>query len=77
MEVFLNLNLGGVVKRPFLEATLNFNAAYAGAITSAIMFASAFVNLILLLFQKHPEAPERPVINFQIAVIYCLAIPYG
>ncbi|CAD8197010.1 unnamed protein product [Paramecium octaurelia] len=66
---------GGVVKRPFLEATLNFDSESAGNMTMCLQFGSQLANIIIIFFQRHPEDPERPIINFEIALIYCLAIP--
>ncbi|CAD8114990.1 unnamed protein product [Paramecium sonneborni] len=66
---------GGVVKRPFLEATLNFDSQQAGNMTMCLQFGSQLVNIIIIFFQRHPEDSDRPIINFEIALIYCLAIP--
>ncbi|CAD8102383.1 unnamed protein product [Paramecium primaurelia] len=66
---------GGVVKRPFLEAILNFNSGPSGNITACLMFGAQLVNQIIITFQKHPYHPQRPVVNYEVGMIYALAIP--
>lgn len=44
--------LGGVVKRPFLEATLNFDSGSAGNMTMCLQFGSQLVNIIIIFFQR-------------------------
>ncbi|CAD8204017.1 unnamed protein product [Paramecium octaurelia] len=66
---------GGTVKRPFLQAILNYDASIAGDITSCLMFSAQLVNMIFIFFQNHPDVDERPIINYEIALIYTLGIP--
>ncbi|CAD8102386.1 unnamed protein product [Paramecium primaurelia] len=66
---------GGTVKRPFLQAILNYDATIAGDITSCLMFSAQLVNMIFILFQNHPDVEERPIINYEIGLIYTLGIP--
>ncbi|CAD8204027.1 unnamed protein product [Paramecium octaurelia] len=66
---------GGVVKRPFLEAVLNFNSGPSGNITACLMFGAQLVNQIIITFQKHPYHPQRPAVNYEVGMIYALAIP--
>ncbi|CAD8196723.1 unnamed protein product [Paramecium pentaurelia] len=66
---------GGVVKRPFLEAVLNFNSGPSGNITACLMFGAQLFNQIIITFQKHPYHPQRPVVNYEVGMIYALAIP--
>ncbi|CAD8059519.1 unnamed protein product [Paramecium sonneborni] len=68
---------GGIVKRPFLQAILNFDASLAGDITACLMISAQIVNMVFIFLQNHPDVPERPVINYDIAIIYTLAIPIG
>ncbi|CAK58421.1 unnamed protein product (macronuclear) [Paramecium tetraurelia] len=66
---------GGVVKRPFLEAILNFNSSTSGDITACLMFGAQLVNQVIIFFQSHPDTPERPLVNFEIGLVYALGIP--
>ncbi|CAD8114964.1 unnamed protein product [Paramecium sonneborni] len=66
---------GGVVKRPFLEAALNYNSGPSGNITACLMFGAQLVNQIIITFQKHPYHPQRPLVNYEVGMIYALAIP--
>ncbi|CAK92851.1 unnamed protein product (macronuclear) [Paramecium tetraurelia] len=66
---------GGVVKRPFLEAVLNFNSGPSGNITACLMFGAQLVNQIIITFQKHPYHPQCPAVNYEVGMIYALAIP--
>ncbi|CAK88146.1 unnamed protein product (macronuclear) [Paramecium tetraurelia] len=66
---------GGIVKRPFLQSILNFDASIAGDITACLMISAQIVNMVFIFLQNHPDVPERPVINYDIAIIYTLAIP--
>ncbi|CAD8048045.1 unnamed protein product [Paramecium primaurelia] len=66
---------GGVFKRPFLEAILNINSSTSGDITACLMFSAQIVNQIIIFFQSHPDQPERPLVNFEIGLVYALGIP--
>ncbi|CAD8144664.1 unnamed protein product [Paramecium octaurelia] len=66
---------GGIVKRPFLQTILNFDASIAGDITACLMISAQIVNMVFIFLQNHPDVQERPVINYDIAIIYTLAIP--
>lgn len=66
---------GGVVKRPILEWMLNYDSSWSGNATDALIFASSILNVLISLLQTHPESPERPMINWEVSLIYGLAIP--
>ncbi|CAK88144.1 unnamed protein product (macronuclear) [Paramecium tetraurelia] len=66
---------GGVFKRPILEAILNINSSTSGDITACLMFSAQLVNQVIIFFQSHPDHPERPLVNFEIGLVYALGIP--
>ncbi|KAM3146178.1 hypothetical protein pb186bvf_001835 [Paramecium bursaria] len=66
---------GGPLKGPFLEVLLNYSQTESTHIAYCLMFGSAILNSIILFFERHPYNNKRPIINFQIAIIYNLAIP--
>lgn len=40
--------IGGVIKRPLLEAMLNYQQNIAGQVTDLVIFASSFINVLIL-----------------------------
>ncbi|CAD8152877.1 unnamed protein product [Paramecium octaurelia] len=68
---------GGVLKGPLLEMILNYSQSEATHIAYCFMFGGTLLNTALLMFEKNPEDERRPIINYRIAIIFNLAVPFA
>ncbi|CAD8155082.1 unnamed protein product [Paramecium octaurelia] len=68
---------GGVLKGPLLEMILNYSQSEATHIAYCLMFGGTLLNTVLLMFEKNPEDDRRPIINYRIAIIFNLAVPFA
>ncbi|CAD8062874.1 unnamed protein product [Paramecium sonneborni] len=68
---------GGVLKGPLLEMILNYSQGDATHISYCLMFGGTLLNTVLLMFEKNPDDQRRPIINYRIAIIFNLAVPFA
>ncbi|CAD8066827.1 unnamed protein product [Paramecium sonneborni] len=68
---------GGVLKGPLLEMILNYSQSEATHIAYCLMFGGTLLNTVLLMFEKNPDDERRPIINYRIAIIFNLAVPFA
>ncbi|CAD8152852.1 unnamed protein product [Paramecium pentaurelia] len=68
---------GGVLKGPLLEMILNYSQSEATHIAYCFMFGGTLLNTALLMFEKNPDDERRPIINYRIAIIFNLAVPFA
>ncbi|CAD8055924.1 unnamed protein product [Paramecium primaurelia] len=65
----------GMIKRPILNLMLNYPASIATQVGDCFLFVTTTLNSLLLIFEKHPDHPELPLINFDISIIFNQTIP--
>ncbi|CAD8079318.1 unnamed protein product [Paramecium sonneborni] len=65
----------GMIKRPILNLMLNYPASIATQVGDCFLFITTTLNSFLLFFEKHPDHPELPLINFDISIIFNQTIP--
>lgn len=68
---------GGVLKGPIFIMMLNYETAYATFISYCIMFGGCFFNTFFIMRKTNPLDLSRPLINFDIAMIFNCAISLG
>ncbi|CAD8138282.1 unnamed protein product [Paramecium pentaurelia] len=80
IPIFLGIGIlgglgSGMIKRPILNLLLNYPANIATQVGDSFLFTTTALNLLFLFFEKHPDIPELPLVNFDINVIFNQAIP--
>ncbi|CAK72559.1 unnamed protein product (macronuclear) [Paramecium tetraurelia] len=80
IPIFLGIGIlgglgSGMVKRPILNLLLNYPSNIATQVGDSFLFTTTSLNLFFLFFEKHPDIPELPLVNFDICVIFNQAIP--
>lgn len=76
---------GGILKGPILEMMLNYSLTEATHISYCFMFGGTLLNTVFIFFESYhiplisrkPDELKRPIINFWIAVVFNLGIPWA
>lgn len=68
---------GGVLKGPILMMLLDYNIVEATMISYCILFGGCIVNTVLIMRTSHPYDKDRPIVNYEIAMILNCSISLG
>ncbi|CAD8085192.1 unnamed protein product [Paramecium primaurelia] len=65
----------GMIKRPILNLLLNYPPNISSQVAYCFLFTTSTLNSFFLFFEKHPDHPNLPLINFDISIILNQTIP--
>jgi len=68
---------GGGLYVPLLMFILSFDTRVGTALSQAMLFGGAFAALLYNVHMKNPARPERPLINFELALLMAPALMGG
>jgi len=68
---------GGGLYVPLLMAVLSFDTRVATALSQSMLFGGALAALVYNVQVSHPNRPERPLINFELALLMAPALMGG
>lgn len=60
---------GGGLYVPIFNLLLNFDSKTSAALSSFMIFGGTLVNLVWYAFQKHPLLGDRPLIDYDVALL--------
>jgi uncharacterized membrane protein YfcA len=68
---------GGGLYVPLLMFVLSFDTRVATALSQAMLFGGAFAAFVYNIQMSHPNRPDRPLINFELALLMAPALMGG
>lgn len=68
---------GGAIFMPLFTSLLQFDVKGSAAVSQAIITGGAIAGASFALFQKHPDKPQQPLIEFSLALILIPSLLVG